>query len=290
MMKLTRHFFSLLRPPRPRADRTENKPAAMPKPSAHSPPALAALAFAMISLVPISRADTIALGDGESMKFRVGWSIFSKAGEITVNAKTEIIGGLPSVRVTTRLATSGVVRSLYTLEASGDCVFDAVDGRLLAITTKSVSGKKRTHAMAVFNYAAGTLRYDDFLRPEKSGALPIPQNEAMDLITALVQTRAWDMKPGDSRPITAIFEDDFYDLLVTATRYEKVKTMWGEVETLVLEPAMAPGVAPRGMFKKGATVRVWVSQDARRLPVKFQLGLKYGTGTATLVEYKPTAK
>ena len=249
------------------------------------PLALSALTLALIA--PAARADIIALGDGESMKFRVGWGIFSSAGEITVRAQTETIEGLPNTRVVTSLATKGVVRSLYKLEANGDCLFDAGDGRLLAITTKSTSGKKRTHAMAVFNYGDGTLRYDDFLRPAKCATLPIPKNEAMDLITSLVQTRAWDMKPGDTRPITAIFEDDFYDLVVTATGYEEVKTAWGKVNTLILEPALAPGAPPQGMFKKGAKVRVWVSQDARRLPVKFQLSLKYGTGTAQLVDYTP---
>ncbi len=254
----------------------------------------ARLAHAVLLLAMIlpaahpARAEAIALGNGESMKFRVSWGIFPKAGEITVNARTEMIGGLPNTRVTTKLATSGIIRTLYTLEAAGDCIFDAFDGRLLAITTKSISGKKRTHAMAVFNYAAGSIRYDDFLNPAKNSTLPIPKSDAMDLITALVQTRAWtDMKPGDTRPITAIFEDHFYDLLVTAVGYEKVKTPWGEADTLILAPAPAPGSAPQGMFKKGTTVRVWISQDARRLPVKFQLGLKYGTGTAHITDYTP---
>ncbi|MDR1011716.1 MAG: DUF3108 domain-containing protein [Opitutaceae bacterium] len=253
--------------------------------------AYAALALAMITTTTTrARADVIALGDGESLKYHVAWGIFSKAGEITINAKTEIIGGLPNTRVTTKLATAGVIRTLYTLEATGDCIFDALDGRLLAITTKSTSGKKRTHATALFNYATDTIRYDDFLNPAKNTTLPIPKSDAMDLITALVQTRAWHtMKPGDTRPITAIFEDNFYDLTVTATSREKLKTAWGEVDTLILEPAPAPGSTPQGMFKKGATVRVWVSQDARRLPVKFQLGLKYGTGTAHLVEHTPPA-
>lgn len=250
---------------------------------------LRSLPFLLILMTPIAKAETIALGDGESMKFRVGWGIFPHAGEITVDAKTEIIGGLPNTRVTTLLATRGVVRKLYTLEARGDCLFDALDGRLLAITTKSVSGKKHTHAMAVFNYIDGTIRYDNFLRPEKNTTLPVPKSNAMDLITALVQTRAWDIKPGDSRPITAIFENDFYELLVTAVGYEKVKTPWGEVDTLMLEPAPAPGSPVQGMFKKGAKVRVWISQDERRLPVKFQLALKYGTGTAHLTDYTPPA-
>ena len=54
--------------------------------------------------------------------------------------------------------------------------------------------------------------------------------------------------------------------------------------TLVLEPRMEK-TPPKGMFKNGSTVRVWISQDERRLPVKFEVEFKIGTGVATLARY-----
>ena len=46
---------------------------------------------------------------------------------------------------------------------------------------------------------------------------------------------------------------------------------------------------PKGMFKRGSTVRVWIAQDAHRLPVKFEVEFKIGTGTATLEAYEAPA-
>jgi hypothetical protein len=47
---------------------------------------------------------------------------------------------------------------------------------------------------------------------------------------------------------------------------------------------------PKGMFKRGSAVRVWIAQnDPRRLPVKFEVELKFGSGVATLVAYQPPA-
>jgi hypothetical protein len=43
------------------------------------------------------------------------------------------------------------------------------------------------------------------------------------------------------------------------------------------------------MFKRGSSVRVWISQDERRLPVKFLVDFKFGSGVATLVNYQPPA-
>ena len=253
--------------------------------------------FALIGLFLASmtaitlHAEPIALGDGERLEFRVGWGILSNAGEIIVSARTERVMGetRTNTRVITNIETRGIVRKLYTLEVKGDSLFDGRDGRVLTMAMTSTAGSKRTNTKSVFDYANKVMHFEDFIRPENNATLPLPQAETMDLITALVQTRAWDMKPGDTRPIVAIFEDDFYELTVTALGYEKVKAPWGEVNALILAPAPTPGTPPKGMFKKDAVVRVWISQDEKRLPVKFQLGLKYGTGTAYLVKHTPPA-
>jgi hypothetical protein len=41
------------------------------------------------------------------------------------------------------------------------------------------------------------------------------------------------------------------------------------------------------MFKRGSRARVWISQDAMHLPVRFQVEFKFGTGVATLTDYRP---
>jgi hypothetical protein len=42
------------------------------------------------------------------------------------------------------------------------------------------------------------------------------------------------------------------------------------------------------MFRRGSTVRVWIeTDDDRRLPVRFEVGFRFGTGTASLIEYQP---
>jgi len=246
--------------------------------------------FAAMSMTALAlRAEPIALGDGERLEFRVAWGILPNAGEIIVTASTERVMGeaRANTRVITNIETRGIVRKLYTLEVKGDSLFDGRDGRILTMAMTSTAGNKRTSTKSSFDYTNRLMHFEDLLRPENNATLPLPKAETMDLITALVQTRAWDMKPGDSRPIVAIFEDEFYDLTVTALGYEKVKAPWGEVNALILAPVPTPGTPPKGMFKKDAVVRVWISQDEKRLPVKFQLGLKYGTGTAYLTRHTP---
>ena len=44
---------------------------------------------------------------------------------------------------------------------------------------------------------------------------------------------------------------------------------------------------PKGMFKRGSSVHVWISQDGQRLPVRFEVEFKFGAGISTLVHYEP---
>ena len=44
---------------------------------------------------------------------------------------------------------------------------------------------------------------------------------------------------------------------------------------------------PKGMFKRGSAVHVWISQDDQKLPVRFEVEFKFGAGVATLLHYEP---
>jgi len=228
---------------------------------------------------------SVPLAPGESLKFKVRWGIFGSAGEILVKARSEDFQGLPQVRITTRTSTRGLIRSLYLFDGDGESVFDGRDGRLLAISASSSSSKKSTKTMAVFDYSNKTVNYHDYVQPERNQQTPLPSGNPMDLITCLIETRRWDLKPGDRIPATVVFDRDFYELEIVAGNYETVHTPMGDFNTIMLVPTMDK--APRGLFKRGGRVRVWISQDDKHLPVKFEVAMKFGTGTAVLAEYHP---
>ncbi len=252
---------------------------------------LAKLTFGLFALLLLCgaahSATPISFRDGEEFSFRVSWGIFRNAGEIAINAREETVAGLPQIRLTTQTETKGFVRNLYFFEGVVVSIFDRDDGRMLAATATTATKKRKTHAMAVFNYADEQVRYEDFLRPERSAIIPIPAGHPKDLITSLIEARTWNLKVGERRPVTVMFDDEFYDLVLVAERIEEVDTPLGRGPALVVKPVMEQ--SPKGMFKRGGTVRVWISQDEKRLPVKLEVSMKYGTGVATLTHYRPPA-
>ena len=84
-----------------------------------------------------------------------------------------------------------------------------------------------------------------------------------------------------------LFDDEFYHLNVTAERIETIGTAGGKESALLLIPRMVG--KPKGMFRKGGEVRVWVADDERHLPVRFEVRLKMGTAVALLTAHTEPA-
>ena len=267
-------------------------------------PAALALLLALVAAGP-APSSAAPLRDGEKLTYRVSWAVLPGAGEIKITAaagpapaalpasatsatSTASVSpaASPQLLVTTTTRTRGVARMLMPFDAEARSVFDLATGRLVSLHETSAQRSKRSEHSVTFDHASRLALY---VRPGASDGprpLPFPAGDPTDLILGLLQTRTWDLAPDAKRDTLVLFDDDFYELTIYRKRDEEVRTSLGTFRAAVLEPRMEK-TAPKGMFKRGSTVRVWISQDERRLPVKFEVEFKVGTGTATLDAYEP---
>lgn len=243
--------------------------------------------LAMLAILSARAGDAAApvLLPGEMLAYRVGWGPLGHAGNIRIEAKDDTVAGLPATRVVTTTATTGLVRALYRFDGEADMLLDARDGRLLSARASTNARGERTQASIVFDYRNEQASYVDHLRPARTALLRLPaESRPLDLITGLVQTRAWSLAAGETRDMTVLFDDEFYELRVTAEREEMLATSSGPRKALLLVPRMIG--TPKGMFRRGGEVRVWVSADEARLPLRFEVKLKIGTAYAVLNDYR----
>jgi hypothetical protein len=245
------------------------------------------LPLLLASLRPVRAGEGVALQPGESFTFRVGWGIFDHAGEVKVEATADTEAGRAQTRVITYTSTQGVIGMLYPFTGEVVAHFDAKDGLLTTARATTTAGKKVTRMSVDFDYEHHQAKYVDPLRPERDAMLAMPPGRPMDLITVLIQARAWDLKPGATHPALVLFDNEFYPLTNTARQVEKIDTATGRRDAMLLTPAMDG--TPKGMFKKGGAIQVWISNDADRLPLKFTVKTKVGTATATLTSHQAPA-
>lgn len=241
---------------------------------------LLALAFSPLAAQPVLRP-------GEALTYRVGWSLFSNAGEIKIFTENSATASAAQEFLTvTTTATRGLARTLYPFDARAEALVDARTGQLRAYLETSTTPKKTTRNRTQLDYVSRTAFYRDEFNPAKNLDFRLPAGEPLDLILSLINTRAWDLKPGEHRDALVLFEEEAYELTIHAVRYETLTTPLGTFMTLVLEPRMEK-TPPKGMFKRGTGVRVWIAQhDPRRLPLRFEVEFKFGSGIATLVSYQ----
>lgn len=240
-------------------------------------------------LCPSLRAAShLALGANEALVYHVSWVVLPGVGTITIAAQsaTDPASGTPCLKVSTSTATVGLAHLLLPFEANSESLFDAATGRLLSVNESSITRRKINIHRVTFDYAKGVAWYTTPKPAYSRRRLAMPPGYPTDLITSLLSARAWDLKPGQTHDALVLFNDDFYQLTIHAIDYEDLQTPLGNFHTLVLEPRMDK-TPPKGMFKRGSRARVWISQDARRLPVRFQVEFKFGAGIATLEEYTP---
>lgn len=238
---------------------------------------------AVASTVGLPAAPALPLQDGERLTYRVSWAIVPGAGEIRIAARQD--AATNRLIVTTNTATRRLAKMLLPFEAEANSVFDLETGRLLSLHESNVTKNKRSEHTVTFDYASRMATYKGGSPTDQPRQLSIPPGDPTDLMMGLLQTRTWDLKPGQKRDALVLFDDDFYELTIHMARYEDVETPAGKFRTMVLEPRMDK-TPPKGMFRRGSSVRIWIAQDAHRLPVKFEVEFKIGTGTATLESYQ----
>ncbi|MBP7142988.1 MAG: DUF3108 domain-containing protein [Opitutaceae bacterium] len=224
-----------------------------------------------------------ALRDGERFRFQISWGIFSNAGEIVLQAGRETTGGTDRMRITTRISSRGFVRGFYRFDNQSELVVDMATGRLLSADEVG-TGSKDTRTRTVFDYGRRTAVHTDFLHADRNREFALGAADPVDLITALIQTREWIPKPGDHRSVDVYFGRDLYPVVIRAEQLEKVKTPLGIFNTVQLTPRMETE-PPRGVFKRGGEIKVWVSASDNPQPVQMQLKLGFGTARLVLAEH-----
>jgi Protein of unknown function (DUF3108) len=244
------------------------------------PPLLALASAAAAVAAPFN-----VFADGESFTYKVSWAVFPGAGRIVIAAHDETLDGVPVVRITVDTSSRGLVRIFYSYNDRAVAIVDRATGRILTASDKGGGGKEASDSTTTFDYAARQVTHVNRAKPSRDRTFALPPGDPIDLISCLIDTRTWDVKPGDQRDALVYFDDDVYPVTITAMDYETVYTALGTFKALRLEPAMTHDA--KGIFARQGQIQVWVSQDTPRLPVKMQLHLKLGTATLTLIKHDP---
>ena len=115
----------------------------------------------------------------------------------------------------------------------------------------------------------------------KTESFEIPAN-THDILSAFYWARAQDLAVGDSLSTNVTVDGKSYRAGLLVLRAETIESIFGEQECLVVEPVLAGD----SIFKQTGKILIWLSNDQRKIPLKIESKIVFGSFKAILREVK----
>jgi hypothetical protein len=252
---------------------TQKTPPAAPKPGPGPAPVTAA---------PARTERSVPFKAGESLAYDVSWSSFVTAGTatVTVREKKPSYNSLAYYIVAEGRPTP-LLSKLYTLYYKADTLLDAYTLLPQRGSIFSQESARQRMKVTVFDQSARKVHYEMRTTSvfKQDIAVPAYTQDALSVIYVL---RAIPLKPGASMTIPVSDSGTTYTARINVGQREMVKTGLGELPALRITPVVTD---PQGK-PIGRALTLWLSDDARRLPLKMAADLAVGSFNLTLREVK----
>ncbi|MDX8381058.1 MAG: DUF3108 domain-containing protein [Ghiorsea sp.] len=213
---------------------------------------------------------------GEHYRYDVGWE-FVNAGSAEINISKQGVNGY---KVHNFARTNGFIdifkRVRDTIISEGVCL----DGKMQSTVFETDQLERKYTAKKRIDY----LYKDNKVKYTKNGDVSmfdVPKGH-LNVIDAFYLTRLHP--PTKDKPVQIpIFDSGKkYDVVVKLLKKQKITGLHGKrVECLVIQPELKT----EGVFTSVGVIKIWLTNDERRIPLKITAKIKIGRIVVRLKEY-----
>ena len=215
-------------------------------------------------------------GPGEKMSFSIDYGIIN-AGDGTL----EVLGtadfeGRTVYRIESRANSNRFFSSVYKVR---DKVLSYIDTETLVsryFYKRLREGDYKKTVEITFDHEAAEARYAD-------GRVFETVSGVQDVLSAFFYVRNLDLAPGNVYSVPAHSSRKTYDLKVVVHGRERVEVDAGTFDCFVVEPM----IEGDGLFKHEGKLTMYITDDARRVPVLIRTKVPVGSIDVQLKDYRP---
>lgn len=216
----------------------------------------------------------------ERMRFEASWSGGIKIGEIEVRIMP--YHGGDSYAIAAKVKSAGPLETFYPVDDDFLCI---VSGAMKLPTEyfvrqKEGHGRKVTRRQTAYNQEAKVVKYRKNDDPERLYSM---SGRSYNEFAAFIISRALTFAADAVVPTFA--DDRRHEVSVKLRNREKRRSMFGERDTLKVEPIMNF----KGLYEKSGSTVLWLTDDRCRAPVEIKSRIAVGALVAKLVEYENPA-
>ena len=220
---------------------------------------------------PPRREQAVRVAPGELVTYDLSWSSYLTAGTAIVSVKEKKPSyGSTAYYIVAEGRPTPLLAKLYSLYYKADTLLDSYT--LLPQRGSIYSDENGRHRMKVteFDQAARKARYEVQTATLVRNQLTVPAY-VQDALSALYVIRTLGLKPGEKVTMPICDNGKAFKVQFQAGAIERVATATGTGQALKIVPT---GVGPGPSLGRG--VAIWISTDARRVPVRLESALAVG--------------
>ena len=253
----------------PSAQSRRAKPPAKPAAKAAAKPAPAPA---------VRKEQAVPFHVGEALTYDIGWSTYLTAGSATIRVEQK----KPSYSSTAYYIVAdgrpaSLLAKLYTLYYKVDTLLDVYSLLPQRGSVYAEEGRRHRLKATLFDQTAKKARYEVQTATVVKRDMAVPAY-TQDALSALYVLRSIPLKTGDRFNMPVCDNGSVYKVQMSVGGVETVQTGMGAIQALKVTPLVvdAKGAAP------GRGMAIWLSNDARRLPVRIEAQLAVGKFTLVL--------
>lgn len=215
---------------------------------------------------------------GETLTYDVSWSTFLTAGTVTMTVKEKKPSyGSTAYYIVAEAAPAALLSRLYALYYKADTLLDVFTLASQRGSVFSQEGRRTRMKTTIFDQQSGSGTYELRTASVVKKELKL-RPETQDALAAIYRLRTMPLRSGMTVDVPVSENGSLYRLRLVVAGREAVRSGVGTLQAWKITPTILEG--PEGGTDREFTL--WISDDARRLPLRIQAGLAIGSVEVTL--------
>ncbi len=226
---------------------------------------------------------------GEYIKYKAHYGfIYAAEGEMIIDDGLHTVNGRPCYKIDVFGKSIGMFDLFLRIRDNWGTYLDTAAIFSHKFYRKIEEGKYRKHEIVDFKQSTQKAlvrswdRHKEVWKPNEE--FDVPRN-VQDIVSGYyyLRTLSFDtLVPGDIIKINAFFDDEVYNFSVRYVEKEELKTRLGKINAIVLSPIMPKN----SLFDGENSIKVWISDDINKVPLKIKAEMFVGAVEIEITEYR----
>lgn len=235
--------------------------------------------FVLIMIIMFTKL--FSFSENEKLEFKIRYGFINAGNASLTLSKVVYRDSIDVIKISAKTRTNSFFDKIFKIRDSITSHWDSKNRISYEYSKNLREGsykQKRIH----YYYPELNLSYYIKYKPgtntsTKEKKMKIPDN-TQDILSAFYDIRSRDLEVGKDEMINVVADGEQYTVKVLVHKIEKIKTIFGLQKCFVIEPILTG----EAIFKQTGKIKIWITADKEKIPVKLQSKIIFGSFYAEL--------